>query len=162
MKKTLFFSLILSVFLNFNAYALDFRIFDMRNKIFAESKEIKSLLANSRDVVILTNMFDSCILAMTQIDAYYSMLGIFNQIKREHLTDATLDSLVNWLNETKRTNEVNIRLLSAATQTNESYTPAHIERLKAYFGQLNNYINVELGKFSLLKRSLKIKPPPSK
>jgi len=147
----------LILFFSFSAYAFDTALLDMRNKIFEQSKEIKSLIVNSKDVVLINNMWDSCIMTMTQIDAYFYMIGIFNTIKKEELSDASVNYLISWLNEIKKTNELNIISLNTATQINEVNTRVYVVKLKNYFGELNNKIDAELNKVNLLKRSLTTK-----
>lgn len=155
MKKIIFIILISVIFLNFSIYALDTTLLDMRNKIFEESQELKSLLVNSKDIVLINSMWDSCIMAMSQLDAYFSMLGIFNTIKKEDLTEDAINYLTTWLDGIKKTNELNIKSLDAVTLILEPETKAHIVKLKDYFGKLNNQIDAELDKISLLKKSLK-------
>jgi hypothetical protein len=156
-KKVALIMLVSLVFLGFDAYALDYRMFDLRNKIFDESKDIKSLLAKSKDAVLLLNMFDSCIISVTQIDAYFSMLGVMDTIKKEDLTAAAIDLISNWLNQIKKTNESNIRNLDSVRQQIEPATKDLLDKLKDYFNELNKKADVELNKLSLLKRSLQIK-----
>lgn len=81
-----------------NAYALDDGLTNMRNKIFNESKELRGVLVNSRDVVLVSSMWDSCILATSQIDAYVYMIGIFNTVKKAEQKEEAINYLVNWLN----------------------------------------------------------------
>lgn len=158
MKKIIYFTLLLLILFNFKAYAIDFRVFDLRNKIFEESKEIKSLLFKSKDAVFLTSMFDTCIIATAQLDAYFSMLGIFHSIKRQDLTNTPINFIVDWLNEIKRTNEMNLRILGPVSQPIDQITKAHIRKLQELFSELNNCIDAELNKFSLIMDSLQIKP----
>jgi len=155
MKKIIFIILTFIILSNFSVYALDTTLLDMRNKIFAESKDLKLLLANSKDVVLVNSMWDSCIMLVSQLDAYFSMLGIFNTIKKEDLKQDTIDYLTGWLDGIKKTNELNIKSLDAVSATMEPKTKTHILKLKDYFGKLNNQINIELDKISLFKKSLK-------
>lgn len=155
MKKIIFIILTFIIFLSFSLYALDTSLLDTRNKIFEESKELKSLLVSSKDVVLINSMWDSCIIAMSQLDAYFSMLGIFNTIKKEDLKEDVINYLTSWLDGIKKTNELNIKSLDAVTFTLEPKTKAYILKLKDYFAKLNNQINTELDKISVLKKSLK-------
>ena len=155
MKKIIFIILIFIIFLSFSVYALDTTLLDMRNKIFEESKVIKSLLVDSKDIILMNSMWDSCVMTMTQLDAYFSMIGIFNTIKKEDLKEDAINYLTSWLDGIKKTNELNIKSLDAVSVTLEPKTKAHILKLKDYFGKLNNQINAELDKISLLKKSLK-------
>lgn len=156
MKKIFSIILALAVFLSFNALALDITLFDIRNKIFEESKEIKALLPDSKDVVLVSSMWDSCLIAITQLDAYFSMLGIFNTIKKEDLSKDSINYLSDWLNEIKRTDTLNIESLNSVPQPVELDTEVHIERLKDYFTDLNNRIDAELKKLSILEDALEI------
>ena len=157
MKKLIFIVLALFIFSSFSAYCFDTRLLDLRNKFFEESQQIKSILPASKDAVLLTSMFDSCIIGMSQIDAYFAMLGILESIKKEILIDNPIDIIVDWLNGIKRTNDLNIKNLNTVTQNIEDNTKIHIEKLKVYFRELNNQLNVELDKLSTLKKSLIIK-----
>ena len=157
MKKIIFLTLTFIIFLSFSVYALDTTLLDMRNKIFEESKDLKSLLESSKDVILVSSMWDSCIIAMSQSDAYFNMLGIFNTIKKEDLKEDAVNYLTSWLDGIKKVNELNIKSLDAVTLTLEPKTKTHILKLKDYFGKLNNQIDAELAKISLLKKSLKIK-----
>ena len=157
MKKNIFIILALLIFFNVNSYALETTLLDMRNKISAESRQIKALLLESKDIVLMSSMWDSCVLTMTQLDAYFFMVGIFNTIKKGDLKEDTVNYLTNWLNIIKNTNELNIKSLNTVTQILEPKTKVYKERLKNYFSELNKKIDSELGKISLLKKSLKIR-----
>lgn len=82
LKKSIITALIFAVLFTTKAYCLEFKIFEMRNKIFEQSKEIKSLMEGSKDQGILLAMFDSCLISTTQLDAYFFMLNIFEGIKK--------------------------------------------------------------------------------
>lgn len=150
-------TLFLFLFLNCNAWAMDFKIFDMRNKIFEESKEIKKLFVRSQDTIVLSSLFDACLLAMSQLDAYFNMLGIFETIKEGDLSDLAVDFIVNWLDEIKRTLDLNLKSLTNIPQPLEFQTQEHIEKLKFYFRQLDDIADEELRKLSLIRRTIKKK-----
>lgn len=159
MKKIALLTLSAVVFLNTFAYALDATLVDIRNEVLKESKEIKSLLPDTKDVILMNTMWDSCVMMMTQLDAYFYMLRIFNTIKRKDITKDAIDSLVNWLNEIKKTNELNIKsltVLRTISRKIESNTEIHMERLRDCFNNLNNQIDAELKKVSTLQESLKL------
>jgi hypothetical protein len=156
MKKIIF-TLFLSLLLNSSAHAVDFKIFDMRNKIFEESKEIKILLPSSNDTIVLTSMFDSCLIAMSQLDAYFNMLGIFESIKQEDLSNTPIDFIINWLDEIKRSSDLNLKSMTNITQPLETKTKEHIEKLKYYFKELNKIADDELNKLNLLKKAVRVK-----
>jgi len=156
MKTIILIVLIFGIFLNFNAYAAEIPLLDMRNKIFRECREIQPLLRNSKDIIVVNSMWSSGIMTVSQLDAYFSMVGIFNTAKDKDLTEDPVIYLVKWLSEIKETNELNIRSLSSITYKVESTTKAHIGKLKGYFSSLNNLINAESVRVSALQRSLKI------
>ncbi len=112
MRRSAAIILVLALCLAISTHAFAAPAFlDIRNKIFKESKDIKALLPSSKDVYLINSMWDSCVLAMSQLDAYFSMLGIYNTIKRENITQTALDYLINWLKEIKRSGELNIKSL---------------------------------------------------
>lgn len=156
--KKIAFILSAAVFLsNFNAYALDNSFLDMRNKFFEESKEIKLLLVSSKDAILLSSMWDTCLLAISQLDAYFHMLGIFNTIKEKDLNEDALDYIAKWLAEIKRNSELNVSILSAGYISSEPDTQVHIGKLKSYLGELSKKTDRELDKISILIKSAGIK-----
>ena len=157
MKKTLIIILGLCLFFSSNVYAADRKLIDIRDKIFEESKQINTLLSKSNDAVLLISMFDSCVVAISQIDAYISMLGVYESIKNGTATKGTFDLLSNWLVVIKNTNSLNIGKLNDQKQVTDPLTKTYIERLKGYFAILNNQVNTELGKINALKASARIK-----
>lgn len=157
MKKIVFIILTFVIFLSFNAYALNSTLINMRTKIFEESKDLKSVLTDSKDVVLVNSMWDSCIIAISQLDAYFNMLGIFNTIKKVNLKEDAINYLSGWLEGIKKTNKLNIKSLDAMTLSLQPKTKAHIVKLKDYFDKLNDQIDVELDKISILRKSLKRK-----
>lgn len=146
MKKIAVAAVLISTFLNLNAYASDPGLLTLRGKLFSESQELKVALASSQDAVLVSSMWDSCIISLTQIDAYFSMLGIFNTIKKENASEAAADYLSGWLNEIKRTNDLNIKSLESVSLITDQSTKDHMEKLKVYFSELNAQIAAELKK----------------
>lgn len=153
MKKIIFVFLVLSIFLNFSVYAADNALFTMRGEIFEESKRIKAVLADSKDVILASSMWDSCVILLTQLDAYFSMLGIFNAIKDKDLTAGPINYIYSWLKGIKETNDLNIKSLNEVAQVNDDRTKPQMEKLKAYFKGTNDHINAELKKFDTLRKS---------
>ena len=153
MKKIIII-LTLIMLLASQAYALETTLVTMRSKIFEESKAIKSLLTKSKDIILLSTLWDSCIMTMTQLDAYFSLVGLFNTIKKENTTEAAVVYLADWLREIKKTNDLNIIGLSAIKQAIDPNTIVYMEKLKGYFGDLNKRIDAELEKIAILKKSL--------
>lgn len=153
MKKVVFIFLIMSIVLNCSVYAADNALFTMRGEIFEESKKIKAVLADSKDVILVSSMWDSCVILLTQLDAYFSMLGIFNAIKDKDLTADPINYIYSWLKGIKETNELNIKSLNEVVQVNDAKTKPQMEILKVYFKDTNDNINAELKKFDALRKS---------
>ena len=156
MKKTMMMVLALVAGLSLSAHAQATGLMDIRNKVLKESQEIKALLANTKDVILVSSMVDSCILTTSQLDAYFSQLGIFNTIKKGDVTPAAINFLEQWLNNIKSTNDLNIKSLNAVTQNIQAKTKLHLERLTGYFTDLNTQIDQELAQLAALKQALGI------
>lgn len=157
MKKIVFIAAVFILWISFDVYGLNNSFLDIRNKIFEESQEIKSLLPNSKDAILLSSVWDTCLIAMSQLDAYFHMLGIFNTIKEKDLSREAAAELSQWLSEIKRSSELNIKILNESARPVEASTKDHIEKIKSYFGGLNLKIDAELGKISSLDKSIKRK-----
>ncbi len=158
MKKTLLivFALVVGLSLNAHAQATATGLMEVRSKILKESQEVKALLPDTKDVILVSSMLDSCILTTSQIDAYLSQLGIFNTIKKENVTSAAIGFLEQWLNNVKSTNDLNIKSLGEITQNIQAKTKLHLERLTGYFTDLNTQIEQELAQLAALKKALGI------
>lgn len=159
MKKIIFliFVCVIIILSGLKAQALDNELFAMRESFFQESKALRPLLTETKDVLLLSSMQDSCIIAMTQLDAYFSMMGIYNAIGKEDLSEAPVGFLINWLSVMKKTNDLNIKSLIAASGKIEPRTKIHKDKLLNYFGDLNIRLTNELKKLSSLKEALKRK-----
>ena len=157
MKKTIFVTLTLIAFLNLSVYALEPQLLEMRNRFFQEAQEIKALPVNSKNVVLVNSMWDSCLITMAQLDAYFSMLGIFNAVSKEPASRQAAAYLTSWLNEIKRINELNIRSLRSILQLSDPAINTHMDRLRIYYNDLNSRIDTELKKVSALTITLKPK-----
>jgi hypothetical protein len=157
MKKVSVIILVSFIFCVSYAHALDNPLVGMRNKIFEQAKQIKYSLAQTQDVVLVNSMWDSCIMTVSQLDAYFSLVGIFNTIKKDNITESAINYLVDWLKQIKMTAELNIKSLDAITNPLEAKTKTQMDILKRNFSDLNTRIDKELGKHSILLRSLKVK-----
>lgn len=157
MNKVIFVLLALGLLFSSYVYALDNSFVDIRSKIFEESKEIKALLTTSKDAILLSSMWDSCLMTIRELDAYFFMLGIFNTIKEGELNEQAVIFLVRWLSEIKAGSELNIRILTESAYPTESQAAIHIARLKNYLGELNKKIDSELNKISILNESIRLK-----
>ena len=129
----------------------------IRSKIFRQSEEIKPLLTGSRDVILISSMWDSCVVTMSQLDAYFFMIGIFNTIEEKDVTMQALDYLEKWLINIKNTNVVNIKSLSSVSYEVEPSISAHMRIMKDTLGELNQAIVRETKKIEILKRRMQIR-----
>ena len=155
MKRIILIVLILNI-LCFNCFAVDFAIFDLRNKIFDESKGIKALIAESESPILISTVWDSCTLIISEIDAYFSMLAIFNSVKKEAQTKTAAEYLIDWLRGVKRTNELNIKNIRNIDL--EAISPEerrYIKKLRDIFVQLEDVIGEEISKVTIVRASLK-------
>lgn len=158
MKRTLLIVLALVAGLSFSAHAQATAtgLMEIRNKLLTESQQIKALFSDTKDVILVSSMVDSCILTASQLDAYFSQLGIFNTIKKDDVTPAAIHFLEQWLNGIKNTNDLNVKSLNAVTQNIQAKTKLHLERLTGYFTDLNTQIDQELAQLAALKSALGI------
>lgn len=141
-----------------NSYALDIQLLNLREKIFAESTNIKdNISAESKDFVLLSGLFDSCILMVNQIDAYFYLLGVFEFIRKEDLNKNCFNFILSWLNTMKKTNSLSLKNLSTAGPIMESQTKTYIENIKNYLLELDKQITREQNRMNILMRSLGIR-----
>jgi hypothetical protein len=157
MKRKIFIILIFCVFLTQTAYCLDTKLYDIRQKLFTQAQEIKQLV--NRDnaaqyLVLVSTMWDTCFVAITQLDAYFYILGIFNSIKKESITHPTMDFLSRWLKQIKDTDELNIKGLDGIKLPIDPMIRISMERLKRYFRELNSQIDKELAEIEKLRKLL--------
>jgi len=159
MKRISFLALILAVAFSLNAYAaLDTTsLMELRNKIFQESQALKPLLAESgsKDIILLNSMCDVSIMTMSQLDAYFYMVGIFNSVKDSPGSAAAVGYLVKWLSEVKNGSDTNIKVLASITTPVEAGTTKHIQILSAYYTDLSKQLDAEINKIALLNKALK-------
>lgn len=156
MKKILYLIIIMVILLHSNAYAMDNnQLLDMRNKFFDESKDIKALLKSSKNVVLLNNMWDACIVTMTQLDAYFFMMGIFDAVNKDKWNEEAVTYLELWLTKIKSTDDVNLKSLKAFPPDLEAGLLRHAQKLEGYFTDLNDMIDENLSTISQLKASVK-------
>ncbi len=134
---------------------------NIRSKFVEESQKLSDLLKGTKDVVLVNSMWDACILAVTQLDAYFAMAGIVNA-RNAQMSKEAVDYLISWLNRIKRTNNSNIESLSDTSQAIEAKTVVRMKRLKGYFTQMNDLIDKELNRINILKQLLSGKPVPRK
>ncbi|MBN1405863.1 MAG: hypothetical protein JW946_05020 [Candidatus Omnitrophica bacterium] len=156
-KKNIIIALVVIIFTASVSYAAENAILNVANKIFEESKAIKPLLEKTKDIVLMSSMWDSCIVAKTQLDAYFSMLGIFEVVKEEAARQKAIDIISSWLKVAKKTNELNMKSLTAIPKIYEPTTELHVRKLNGYFAEMNYCINNELKKLSEIKNALKVK-----
>jgi hypothetical protein len=128
--------------------------------MFEESRALKELMPKSTDALMVLSLFDTCLIATTQLDAYFSMIGLFETVKKEDLTPAGIDFILGWLTQIKNTNELNLKSLDSIQPPLEEGTKSHIAKLKAYFVESNLRVTAEAGKLGTIKKSLKIVPAP--
>jgi len=167
MRKVILLILAVIIFGYECSYGIDFPIFDLRNRIYEEGKEIKGLMPNSKDAVILLSIFDSCQIVIQQLDAYFYMLGIFETIEKDNVARSAVGYIENWLNQIKATNAISLKALNGFQDIKEEQTKSHIAKLKAFYLELNLRVDQELNKLAVIKKAMpflrnKAKSKPTK
>lgn len=154
MKKPILILFMLFLLVNFCAFGLDTSLLGMRREFFKESQDIKRDMTNSKDIILINSLWDSCIMAISQLDAYLVMIKIFTSIEEDVVTKEAIDAITDWLNSMKKSNRLNIKSLDRVDRVFVESTKKHVRILKTYFVVLNNIIDKELKKFSAMKRIL--------
>ena len=149
---------VLILFSYLNSYALDNRLLDIRNKLFEEAKAIQFKLIDSQDTGLLLTLWDSSMVTITQLNAYFYMIGIFESVKDQKPKDSSLDYLVSWLQELKRTNQMNLRNFATIVPASirDQNTKTHIDLLKRYYTTLDTCVDTELVKVAALRKTLSV------
>lgn len=138
------------------AQAADNGLLEVRDALFEESKKMNLVLPDSADPVMIISLWDTCVVAVTRINAYFYMLGILESSAEQKWSAESVDYLLIWLNETRRTIMVAMRQLGEPAQLNEAATDAHRGRIAGYLVQLDSQLEREIGRVGLLKESLNI------
>ncbi|HPN72963.1 MAG TPA: hypothetical protein PKZ41_03100 [Candidatus Omnitrophota bacterium] len=128
-------------------------LIDLRTEVIEEGKRIKSAFKGSKDIILLSSMWDACMITGVQLDAYFAMVGVVGTIKEEDLTPVSVEYLISWLGRVKDNNLVNIKNLSGIANA-ERDTKAQIKRVVEYYAKLNSQIDAEIKGLQALKTSL--------
>jgi len=137
-------------------YCFETSLLDMHKEVLEESKKIKGLLKDTKDVLLVNSMWDAALITMTQIEAYFSMMGVFNTIDPKEITPEPIRYLRLWLGKIKDTNQLNIKSLNALGEPKDKNTELHMAVLKVYYRKLNDRIDRELEKLNLIEESLEM------
>ncbi len=156
--KKVFLAAVILIVLSFNAYAVDSPLRDIRNKIFMECRDIKPLMMDSSDIIVVNSMWSSGVLTVSQVDAYFYMIGILETTHDKSLTEAPLVYLTKWLKEIRNTNDLNLKSLNGITYEVAPKTKIHLEKFKGYFNELNDVVDRESMRIAMLKKSLTAGP----
>lgn len=158
MKKIILAAAALVLFFSLNVFAEEGpTLLDLRNDIFAKSKEMRPLLADAKeDMIFMNSMWDASIATMMQLDAYFNMIGIFDTIKKGGATKRAVTYLSDWLNTINSTNVMNIQNLSVISQKAvDAGTKARAINMIAYYNRLNARIGKEVSGLMALKTTAK-------
>ena len=154
MRKIFFLVLSLLLIWSCVAQALETTLVDVRTEIFKNAQGMKTYFATSRDPVLLNSLWDSSVTAVSQLDAYFSMLGIFNTIKKQNQEEAQVGYLIHWLQQIKDTAELNIKSLEAIKSTTDARSKVLTLKLKDIFNDLKNRVTAELQTVTQLRESV--------
>ncbi|MFH1478833.1 MAG: hypothetical protein ABIG92_03550 [Candidatus Omnitrophota bacterium] len=154
MKKIFIIMLVFSFIFGSISYGETIKIFEARNKIFNESNKIRSGLKDSKNILLMTSMWDTCLVAVKQVDAYFYMIRIFDTIDPKNIKEEAVISLENWLNNIKKTDIVNIDSLNGLMKNEEALeakAALYMTNLKEYFVELNKEIDMEIERLKEIK-----------
>ncbi len=154
MKKSIFLILVLVLTWCSAAPALETNLISVRNDILKNAQEMKGYFTTSRDPLLLNSIWDSSVMAVSQLDAYFSMLGIVNTIKNEELTVETVKYLLNWLKQIQETTDLNIQGLEAIKTTADARSKVFVLKLKDIFNKLKENLARENQNLMKLQESL--------
>lgn len=153
MKKVASILVVLMVFLMVSELsAFESELLSIHGRIFEESKLIKAVLSPSNEVLLVSSMYGYCVIAMTQLDAYFLMIGLFEELDEDEKTKKAINYLDEWLDIIRKASDANIGHLEAVSFSVDGRTAVRIASLKAVFGELNNLIAKEKTKLNVLLR----------
>jgi len=155
MRKAIIALVTLAVFITSSAFALENSFLDMRSELVDESGKVKELLNKTKkDLLAVSSMWDTCLITISQIDAYFDLLGLFNSVPEKNLNQESADCLTKWMAQIRKTNDMNIKMLSQMSSIVEPATQSHMQMLKDYFQRLNAKIDAEVIKINALKMTM--------
>ncbi len=154
MKKTIFLILVLILAWLNPLQALETGLIQERNEILKNAQEIKGYFTTSRDPLLLNSMWDSSVMAVSQLDAYFSMLGIFNTIKTEEASADAVRYISNWLKNIEETNDLNIKGLEEIKTTVDARSKVFVLKLKEIYNSLKIKLAQEIQAVTRLQESL--------
>jgi succinylarginine dihydrolase len=100
----------------------------------------------------MNSMWDASIATLMQLDAYFSMLGMFNTIKKEDVTKDAVKYLSDWLTTVKSTNSMNVQNLGAiSAKAVQIDTQVHANNMSNFYKELNKRIDNEMVGLDALK-----------
>lgn len=155
MKKALCFCVFIAVLLcTARSFGAELQMLRLRNALLEESKKIQMALADSPDPVLVISLWDTCVVTLTKINAYFYMVGIFEMVEDKDKTEQGVDFLLAWLKELQRTTQVNIRELNTPVEVSEEATTVARSRLSELLARLNTHLDEEIRKVSSLRASV--------
>ena len=132
------------------------KLMGFKEDVQGELVQIKALMTK-KDPVLVSSMYDSCLIAMNQIDAYISMITIFNTIDEKAVKEEAVNPLIIWLGSMKKMNTINSNTLRDTSKARSPETKARMEKVKALFEKLNKEIDIETAKWEVIRKSLPLR-----
>lgn len=157
MKKVVILVLCMVFSFSVSLGAFDTRLLDVRNKLFDESKRLQLLVQKSKNPLLVSGVWDSCVVTTTQLDAYFHMLGIFNTITAEETSHSAIDFLTSWLATVRKINSANIKNVDTILSLAEEDARVHLKIVRDYYSELDSLLGAELDKVSTIKKSLRLR-----
>ena len=124
----------------------------LRANLQEESKTLKSILADTKDILYINTLWDSCAMSTMQIDAYFVMIGIYEAAPVKYRRQEGADYMMKWLTAVKNTHELNVKTLAGMTGLNDPRSNDHILKLKTMYESLLLIIDGETDKLMVLKQ----------
>jgi hypothetical protein len=139
------------------AQALETTLIDTRNEILQNAQEMKNFFTATRDPVLLNNMWDSSVMAVSQLDAYFTMLAIFNTINKDAVSEGAAGYLVKWLKQVKDYSVMEVKSLEAVKKTGDARSKVLMLKTKTIFNNLIARVDKELQTVGQYQEALKKK-----
>ncbi|MCH7504034.1 hypothetical protein IID04_00145 [PVC group bacterium] len=123
----------------------------MRDKMFQVSVELKTVLTKTKEVILANTLWDASVMTVTQLDAYFIMVGIYETIPRESRLEQAAQYIIYWLTSVENTNDVNIKSLESMTNLTDPRLDKYVQTMKSFFQNINSLIRGEITKLKILK-----------
>jgi len=152
MRKTITVFMVVFVWMAANAgRAQEIPFSAERSWFLEETQNLKKIMPRSRDAILINDLWYSCLMTITQIDAYYMMMAIYDTIPKDKVTEDAAGFIISWLTSIRNINDLNIKTLNAMDDPVDLKTTKHVDQMKVGYEKLNGLIEVEIDKLTVVK-----------